>query len=197
MLKVGLTGGIGCGKSTVARLFEKLSVPVIDADVIAHQLVDKGHEALQQIERTFGRGVLQPDGSLDRPKLKSLIFGDSSRKKQLEAILHPLVYRAIQNQIEKLAGAYCIVCIPLLFETEMTAFVDRILVVDCPERVQLERVKNRDHLDENLIQSIIAAQVSRTYRKSRADDLIDNSGVASSLAEQVKNLHNLYLSLSN
>jgi dephospho-CoA kinase len=196
VLKIGLTGGIGCGKTTIANLFEALSVPVIDADQIAHQLVAKGQPALGRIEQEFGADILNQDGSLNRQKLKKIIFADAIQKQKLESILHPLVYQAIQAKLEQFDGPYCIISIPLLFETGMTSFVDRVLVVDCPVETQIERVQKRDNLSIEIIQSIINSQVSRSFRRERADDLIDNSALANSLAEQVKKLHNLYISLS-
>jgi len=196
MLKIGLTGGIGSGKTSVARLFAGLGSPVLDADVIAHQLVAKGQPALAQIRQAFGSSIVKPDGSLDRSHLRDIVFSDPEQKQKLEAILHPLVYKTLQAELEQLSAPYCIICIPLLFETNMPHFVDRILVVDCPVETQIDRVKNRDHLSTARIESIIASQASRTLRKSKADDLIDNSKTESGLAEQVKKLHNLYISLS-
>lgn len=196
MLKVGLTGGIGCGKSTVAKIFADLNIPVLDADEIAHRLVEKGQPALAQIQKEFGTTILNPDGLLNRKKLREQIFSDPKQKQKLESILHPLIYKALQAELEQLTAPYCIVSIPLLFETDMTHLVDRILVIDCPVEKQIERVKTRDNLTIERIQSIIDSQVSRTLRKTKADDLIDNSGTDYRLAEQVKKLHNLYLSLS-
>lgn len=197
MLKVGLTGGIGCGKSTVAALFAALNVPILDADVIAHRLVEPGQPALWQIQQAFGDGILNPDASLNRHQLRELVFSDVEKKQKLEAILHPLIYQTLQTELEQLAAPYCLICIPLLFETGMTAFVDRVLVIDCPVEIQLQRVKQRDKLTEARIQSIIDQQVPRSFRKAHADDLIDNSAADDRLAEQVKKLHNLYLSLSS
>jgi dephospho-CoA kinase len=196
MLKIGLTGGIGSGKTSVARLFAELGSPVLDADVVAHQLVAKGQPALVNIQQAFGSCIVKSDGSLDRSHLREIVFSDPEQKQKLEAILHPLVYKTLQAELEQLSAPYCIICIPLLFETNMLHFVDRILVVDCPVETQIERVKNRDHLSTARIESIIASQASRTLRKSKADDLIDNSKTESGLAEQVKKLHNLYISLS-
>lgn len=196
MLKVGLTGGIGCGKSTVAKIFADLNVPVLDADDIAHRLVEKGQPALAQIQQAFGPDILNPDGSLDRKNLRDRVFSDLKQKQKLESILHPLIYKALQAELEQLTTAYCIISIPLLFETGMTHFVDRVLVIDCPVETQIERVKVRDNLTIERIQSIIDSQVSRAFRKAQADDLIDNSDTDYRLAEQVKKLHNLYLSIS-
>jgi len=196
MLKVGLTGGIGCGKSTVAKIFADLNVPVLDADHVAHRLVEKGQPALDQIQQAFGTAILNPDGSLNRKNLRELVFSDIEQKQKLESILHPLIYQTLQTELEQLNTPYCIISIPLLFETAMMHFVDRILVIDCPIETQIERVKMRDHLTVERIQSIIDNQVSRVFRKAKADDLIDNSTTDYRLAEQVKKLHNLYLSLS-
>ncbi|MFZ2407445.1 MAG: dephospho-CoA kinase [Methylobacter sp.] len=196
MLKVGLTGGIGCGKSTVARIFAGFNIPVLDADEVAHSLVEKGQPALVLIQQAFGASVLNPDGSLNRKNLREKVFSDPRQKQKLESILHPLIYKALQAELERLDAPYCIISIPLLFETAMTHFVDRILVIDCPVETQIERVKIRDSLTTERIQSIIDSQVSRAFRKAKADDLIDNSGTDYRLAEQVKKLHNLYLSLS-
>jgi dephospho-CoA kinase len=197
MLKVGLTGGIGSGKTTVAKVFASLNIPVIDADEIAHRLVEKGQPALAQIQQEFGTDILNPDGSLNRKKLGERIFSDPEQKQKLESILHPIIYKTIQSEIEQLNAPYCIICIPLLFETGMVHFVDRVLVVDCPVEMQIERVKNRDNLTVEKIQSIINSQASREFRKEKADDLIDNTVTDYRLAEQVKKLHNSYLSLSD
>ncbi|MDI1276233.1 dephospho-CoA kinase [Methylobacter sp.] len=196
MLKVGLTGGIGCGKSTVAKIFADLNIPVLDADQIAHSLVEKGQPALARIQQEFGASILNPDGSLNRRHLREIVFSDLKQKQKLESILHPLIYKTLQAELEPLVAPYCIISIPLLFETDMTHLVDRILVIDCPVETQIERVKIRDNLTIERIQSIIDNQVSRAYRIAKADDLIDNSTTDYRLAEQVKKLHNLYLSLS-
>lgn len=196
MLKIGLTGGIGCGKSTVAKIFANFNIPVLDADEIAHRLVEKGQPALAQIEQEFDPNILNPDGSLNRSNLRERIFSDFKQKQKLESILHPLIYKTLQAELEQLAAPYCIISIPLLFETDMIHLVDRVLVIDCPVETQIERVKNRDNLSVARIQSIIDSQVSRLFRKAKADDLIDNSSNDYGLAEQVKKLHNLYLSLS-
>lgn len=196
MLKIGLTGGIGSGKSTVSRLFAKLNVPIIDADVTAHRLVQPGQPALVEIRRVFGDKIVMPNGQLDRAALRTLVFADPEQKKKLESILHPLIRAELRSEAENRTEPYCILAIPLLFETGMQQWVDRVLVVDCPVEIQIERVKKRDHLEDATIHAIIATQVSRETRTAGADDLIDNSGADSHLAEQVKKLHNLYLSLS-
>jgi dephospho-CoA kinase len=193
---VGLTGGIGCGKSTVSDLFLALGIPVIDADDIAHQLVIPGQPALREIIDLFGNKLLYSDGTLNRPLLRKMVFTNPIDKQKLEAILHPRVRSEIQAQLNALIDTYCIISIPLLFETNMNNIVDRILVVDCPVDLQIERVKQRNHLSEASIRSIIASQVSRDYRLKHADDVIDNTETNGKLAEQVKKLHNQYMSIS-
>jgi dephospho-CoA kinase len=197
MLKIGLTGGIGSGKSTIANYFQHYGIPIIDADIIARQLVDPGKLALALIEKAFGPTILNSDHSLNREELRETIFTSPNKKKQLETILHPLIYKEMQAEFDRQNSAYSILCIPLLMETNMTSFVDRILVVDCSLESQIERVKSRDKLSAERIQSIINSQVSRKHRLSLADDVIDNSKSDSQLAEQVKKLHNQYLFLSN
>ncbi|MGR9044715.1 MAG: dephospho-CoA kinase [Gammaproteobacteria bacterium] len=196
MLKIGLTGGIGSGKTTVARLFADYGVPIIDADIIARQLVEPGQPALERIQQVFGQRVINPDGSLNRNELRTLVFTDPGMKQKLEAILHPLILSEIQSETVRLKAPYCIICMPLLFETGMNRWVDRVLVVDCPVATQIARVAQRDHLNEETIRAIIASQAPRGLRNAQADDLIDNSETNSELAEQVKKLHNLYSSLS-
>lgn len=197
MLKIGLTGGIGSGKSTIANCFRHYDIPIIDADIIAQQLVEPGKPTLLLIEKKFGNRILNKDHSLNREKLRESVFTDPNKKKQLEAILHPLIYEKMQSEFDRQKSAYCIFCIPLLMETNMTNFVDRILVTDCSVESQIERVKGRDQLSTERILSIINSQVSRKYRLSHADDIIDNSKPNSALAEQVKKLHNQYLLMSN
>ncbi|MEI6745441.1 MAG: dephospho-CoA kinase [Methylococcaceae bacterium] len=196
MLKIGLTGGIGCGKSTVSRLFEQLGAPIIDADEVSHQLVQIGQPALETIRCVFGSEMLLENGALNRVGLKNLIFENLLAKKQLEAILHPLIFQEISNQIAVLTASYCIVSVPLLFETHSESLVNRILVVNCDVETQIERVTKRDNLPLKQIQSILAIQVSAAFRQNHADDIIENSKNNTTLAEQVKKLHNFYLSLS-
>jgi dephospho-CoA kinase len=197
VFKVGLSGGIACGKTTVSKLFTELNVPVVDADDMAHKLVKPGQPALLGIAKAFGNKVFNPDGSLNRQYLREIVFSDPQQKKKLEGILHPLIFASIQEKINQLDTPYCIISIPLLFETHTTHLVDRILVVDCPVEIQVERVKRRDGLADARIRSIINSQVSREFRIAHADDIIDNSNTdGSGLAEHVKKLHNLYLSIS-
>ncbi len=196
MLKIGLTGGIGSGKSTVCALFQELGVNIIDADNIAKALVSPGMPALTQIIDQFGKEFLQADGALDRNKLRKLIFSDKEKKQQLENILHPLVYKQIGIEIQRSTSPYCIVAVPLLFETQKSPLFDRILVVDCSIDEQLQRVENRDKLNRGQILSIIDSQIPREQRLKRADDIIENSANITQLAEQIKRLHNSYLLLA-
>ncbi|WFP49563.1 dephospho-CoA kinase [Methylomonas sp. EFPC3] len=196
MLKIGLTGGIGCGKTTVCRLFADLGVPVVDADLIARRLVEPGEPALQAIVQTFGADMLKTDGSLDRPKLREAIFADPEQKRRLDAIMHPRVYARIAADVAALQADYCLIAVPLLLESKNPYVVDRILVVDCPQPLQIERVVTRDKLSAEQAQAIVASQMSRPERLARADDVIDNSAGPELLAEQVKSLHNSYIFLA-
>jgi dephospho-CoA kinase len=196
-LKIGLTGGIGSGKSTVANLFHSLyHIPLIDADVISHQLVQPNQPALLLIHKKFGASIINPDGTLNRNHLRDIIFSDPDKKKQLEAIIHPLVYQEMQSIFDNTTAPYSLLSIPLLMETQHYAFVDRILVVDCSVETQIERVKQRDQLSDERILSIIASQVSRQHRLDHADDIISNTKSSNQLAEHVKKLHNQYLNLA-
>ena len=193
MYKVGLTGGIGCGKTTVSNLFKQLSVPVIDADEIAHALVNPAGIALTQISQQFGQTYILPDGNLDRSKLRETIFNDVEKKTQLENIMHPLISAEIEQQLSELSAPYAILSIPLLLETKMQAFVDHILVIDCPMEVQINRVKLRDQLSAAQITAIIHSQVSRSERLAQADSIIDNTQDQLNLSQQVKHLHKQFL----
>ena len=195
MLKIGLTGGLGCGKTTVANLFAAKGVPVLDADQIARELVEPGQPALAAIVREFGEEFLEA-GQLNRVRLREVVFQCPERKRQLESILHPMVFDAMQRQLATLRSDYCVLCIPLLLETEQQAFVDRILVVDCPVELQYERVKNRDGLEMAEIGRIIQSQVSRQERLAAATEVIENSGQMEQLVEQVEKLHRMYRTLA-
>jgi dephospho-CoA kinase len=195
MLVVGLTGGMGSGKTTVARLFAKRDIPVIDADEIAHQLVTPGSPASQEIAATFGNELFNERGELDRAALRTIVFSNDIKKKQLEAILHPRVQLSIQTAIGKLTCCYCIVVVPLLLEGGMSGLMDRILVIDCTEQQQVDRVMQRSGLDVSEIHAIMAAQANRQERLNAADDVIDNSGADDTLDNRVEELHQQYLGL--
>jgi dephospho-CoA kinase len=196
MLKVGLTGGIGSGKSEAARLFAKLGAPVIDADEIARQLVEPGSAALDEIVQLFGKNCLDDNGRLNRPVLAKIVFNDASRRQQLDDILHPRVRTRIQQDIQ--AGGnhpYVIVVVPLLLEAGLTDMVDRILVLLAPEKLRLQRVIERDARDPEQILAIMQSQAPDAVRKHAADDIIQNTGDLDALASSVAQLHRKYINI--
>lgn len=196
MLRIGLTGGIGSGKSIVCAIFRKLGVPVIDTDLIARDLVEPGTQALQQIVELFGTQLLQENGQLDRARLRELVFHDQTRLQQLEQLLHPLIRQEMTRRMEELNTPYAILAIPLLLEKGWQHSLDRVLVVDCSESLQRERALGRDGGSRQTIDQIIARQVSREQRLAAADDIIDNSGSLDALNRQVESLHRHYLSIA-
>jgi len=196
MLTVGLTGGIGCGKTTVSRLFEAKGIPVIDADVIAHAIVQKGEPALTLLTNTFGKDILSPDGSLNRDNLREIVFTRPTEKKKLENILHPLIYHSMFQQLGLSASPYGILSIPLLFETNHQSKVGRTLVIDCSEETQMSRVRSRDQLSDEMINSIMQSQCSRSFRRSHADDILNNNNTLANLEKDVDKLHASYLEMS-
>jgi dephospho-CoA kinase len=195
-LRIGLTGGIASGKSLVADLFAARGIPVIDTDVIARDVVRPGQPALEEIEREFGPDVLDPGGGLDRRRLRELIFADEARRRALEAILHPRIRSEAERQSAAAGGDYQIIVVPLLVESPMRHFMDRILVVDCSERTQLERLRARDTETEEQARRILAAQASRETRLGIADDVLENEGTKEEAATQVEHLHRQYLELA-
>ena len=197
MLRIGLTGGIGCGKSSVCKLFAELGAPIIDSDQIAHELVEPGNEALEQIVQQFGSEMLQPDGSLHRSRMRELVFHNENKRQQLEALLHPLIRQEMQRQLDALTAPYAILAIPLLLEKGWQKQLDRILVVDCSEAQQRARAQQRDGSSSETIRRIIGSQIGRTERLEAADDIIDNSGEPATLAPQVEALHQHYLQLAS
>ena len=196
MLTIGLTGGIGSGKSTAARIFKELGVPVFDTDKIARDLVNPGQPALQEIRKTFGDAVFNPDGSLNRLELKKLIFNDEPSRKKLEAILHPRIREQLLHDIRHCNALYCIAVIPLLIEHHWQTLVDRVLVVDVPESLQLARACERDELPGDVILSIIRSQVGRDTRLAAADDIINNEKEPDELRQQILALHHRYTLLA-
>ena len=193
MFTVGVTGGIGSGKSSAADRFRQLGVPVIDADVVARQIVEPGMPALQEIINTFGESVASDRGELDRAALRKIIFSDSSRKSQLEAILHPRIYDEILRLLSELSTPYAIVVIPLLAESKREYPLDRILVIDVPSDVQISRVTTRDGQSTEEVERIISSQASRYSRLAIADDVIENIGSKDDLYERVDAMHLTYL----
>jgi len=197
-LRIGLTGGIASGKSTVAERFSELGVPVIDADESSRAVVAPGQPGLQAVVARFGTGVLTAQGELDRRALRGLIFADSAKRQELEAILHPLIRADMEQRALHAVGPYLILAIPLLVEggARARARVDRVLVVDADETQQLQRLVARDAVSPEQARAILAAQASRAGRLSAADDVLVNSGTVSELRQAVDRLHERYLGLA-
>jgi dephospho-CoA kinase len=196
MLRIGLTGGIGSGKTTVADLFGRRGVPVIDSDDIARALAQPGQAPYDEIVRAFGADILDGKGRIDRPKLRKLVFTDTARRKQLEAILHPHIRSDIERQLRGLRGPYCVIVVPLLIEAGFADLVDRILVVDCDEHQQVARVAARSGLADADVRRIMQAQLSRAERLKHADDTLVNSGNVAELEAATETLHHRYLNLA-
>lgn len=201
MLRVGLTGGIGSGKTAVSDLFKKLGVPVIDTDIIARELVDNDAEVLQEITDAFGQDMLNLNGSLNRKKLAQLVFKVKQNKQRLEQILHPKIQREVIEQLQALAEkpeqpAYTIIVVPLLIEADYHALIDRVLVVMSDEQTRIERIRQRDKRSLNEIKSIIDNQVDDQKRQQAADDIIENDSDLKNLAIQVEDLHKKYQQLA-
>jgi len=195
-LIIGLTGGIACGKTTVAHLFIQQDAPVIDADDIAHQLVAPGQPALAHIVECWGTEILELDGHLNRAKLRQKVFANPQQREQLEAILHPLILQQMWQQARQQNTPYCLLSIPLLVETGLTDRVERVLVIDCSTDLQRQRLKQRSRLDDAEITQILAAQVNREKRLVIADDVIHNNGTLTELEQQVMVFHQKYLQLA-
>lgn len=193
-LRIGLTGGIASGKSTVATLFAELGATVIDTDVIAREVVAPGQPALNEIIAHFGNAVIDGDGRLDRAAMRQLIFSNDAARKQLEAITHPRIREETVKQSARAGGSYQLIVVPLLTESPLRSYVDRILVVDCDESIQIERLLARDTESEEQARRILAAQASRADRLAIADDVIRNDGDLTDTRRQVEALHHSYLS---
>jgi len=193
MIRIGLTGGIGSGKSAVARRFTELGVPVIDADAVARAVVEPGEPAYFQIVAQFGRDILAGDGRIDRAALRRQVFENPDKRRQLEAIVHPHVRAEMEQRVAEIDAPYCVLMIPLLLETGLTDRVDRVLVVDADDEQRVSWIRQRDGLDEAQIAAIMAAQVSRAERLAAADDCICNDGSIADLERQVDRLHRDYL----
>jgi dephospho-CoA kinase len=192
MLVIGLTGGIGSGKSTVAQLFADRGVPIIDADVAARKTTQPDSPAFTRIVKHFGNALVLPTGTLDRTKLRKIIFSDAKQRLWLEHLLHPLIRDEMKQEIDRLSAPYCIAVIPLLLEVEFYSFVNRILVVDAPEHAQIQRVAARDKASKSDIEAILKTQASRKNRKAHAHDIVLNDGIMADLIPQVEKLHEKY-----
>ncbi len=195
-LRIGLTGGIASGKSTVARRFTELGIPVIDADESSRVVVAPGQPGLERVVQRFGSGVLSAEGELDRRALRNLIFTDPDKRRDLEAILHPLIRADMERRAAEAVGAYLVMAIPLLVESAARDRADRILVVDADEAAQLERLTARDSVSLDQARAILAAQASRESRLKAADDVLVNSGTEAQLRDAVDRLHQRYLRLA-
>lgn len=194
---VGLTGGIGSGKTAVADAFAALGVEIVDADALAHRLSGASEPGFAAIRVAFGDAIVGADGELDRAALRRLVFADVAARRRLEAILHPLIRAEAERQVRGWRGAYGIVVVPLLLEHEgLRSIIDRILVVDCPEEEQVRRVVARSGLNVKEVRAIMATQLDRARRRASADDILDNSGTISAIAPQVQLLDQRYRELA-
>ncbi|HEY8101517.1 MAG TPA: dephospho-CoA kinase [Burkholderiaceae bacterium] len=194
---VGLTGGIGSGKTMVANMFGAKGAAVIDTDQIAHQLTKVGGSALPAIRAQFGEDFLTPEGAMDRTKMREHVFADPAAKKRLESILHPLIRMETAHAAKQANGNYLLFVVPLLIESgTWKDQVSRILVVDCPEELQVKRVVQRSGLSESQVRAIMATQATRELRRAAADDIILNDGDATLLMPEIDRLHTLYTSLA-
>jgi dephospho-CoA kinase len=194
---VGLTGGIGSGKTAVASAFAALGVEIVDTDVLAHRLSAVGQPGFVAIRDAFGSGILRADGEIDRGALRRLVFADDRARSRLEGLLHPLIGAEAIRLAGQWAGPYGIVVVPLLLEHEgLRSFVDRILVVDCPEDEQVRRVVARSNLAPADVRAIMAAQIDRRRRLAAADDVLDNSGAPEAIAPQARTLDRRYRELA-
>ena len=194
---VGLTGGIGSGKSAAAQVFEEIGITVIDTDAVAHALTAPGGAAIEPVRAAFGAAYLTPEGALERARMRELVFADESKKRLLESILHPLIRARTSELVRAARGPYVILMIPLLVESgDYRRRCQRVMVVDCPEELQVERVMARSGLAAGQVRAIMANQVTREARLAAADDVIDNSHDLAQLHRQVEALHASYLQLA-
>lgn len=195
---IGVTGGIGSGKSTVCELFaERFGVPVIDADVLAREVVEPGEPGLAALVERFGDDILTTTGTLDRPKLKRLVFSDDARRRELEQILHPRIRDRMRAALEAITAPYCLLGIPLLTEGGRSDVIDHVLVVDCPEEVQIERVRRRDDLTAAEVMAIMRTQASRESRRALADDIVINAGNRADLVDRIDELHQKFTRIAH
>lgn len=195
-LTVGLTGGVASGKSTAAEAFRALGVPLLNADHVAREVVAKGTPALARIRSEFGADFLGANGELDRPKMRQHVFANAQARRALEGITHPAIRERLMQWRDAQARPYCVLDVPILIESGMFELVDRILVIDAPEDVQVARLRERDRVGAELARQMLAAQATREQRLARADDRILNTGTVAQLCAAVGRLHQLYLDLA-
>ena len=194
--RVGLTGGIASGKSTAAGFFGGLGVPILDSDKIAREVVEPGQPPLEHLVKRFGPSILTPDGHLDRPALRNIVFSDPKARADLEALTHPAIGAAMEARSAEAGGPYQILVIPLLVEKNLSSHVDRVLVVDCDEALQVSRMHQRDGSTPEQAEEILRAQAPRAARLKAADDVIRNDAAIDSVRKQVAALHARYLKLA-
>jgi len=194
--RVGLTGGIASGKSTAAKFFGALGVPILDSDQVARDVVEPGQPPLERLVERFGRKILTVDGHLDRPALRDIVFSDPKARADLEALTHPAIGAAMEARSAAAGGPYQILVIPLLVEKNLASHVDRVLVVDCDEELQIRRLRDRDGSTPEQVQAILKAQAPRAARLKAADDVIRNDSDMSAVRDQVAALHQRYLELA-
>ena len=194
--RVGLTGGIASGKSTAAKFFGALGVPILDSDQVARDVVEPGQPPLERLVERFGRKILTADGHLDRPALRDIVFSDPKARADLEALTHPAIGAAMEARSAAAGGPYQILVIPLLVEKNLASHVDRVLVVDCDEELQIRRLRDRDGSTPEQVQAILKAQAPRAARLKAADDVIRNDSDMSAVRDQVAALHQRYLELA-
>lgn len=190
---LGLTGGIGSGKTAASDHFQRLGITVVDADVVAREVVLPGAPALDGIRARFGAGILLPDGQLNRPALREIVFADPAARRDLEAITHPAIREGLRQQLGAATSAYAILASPLLFESGQSAMTPHVLVIDVPEALQRERAARRDGVSLAQIEAIMAAQWTRAQRLVKADDILENVGTLADLQAGVERLHARYL----
>ncbi|MDH5611632.1 MAG: dephospho-CoA kinase [Gammaproteobacteria bacterium] len=197
MLKVGLTGGIGSGKSTVSEIFSNLGITIIDADRIAHQLMQSGSDSFNDIRQLLGDEFININGELDRKKIAQTIFSNPQKKIALEKILHPRIKQYLLQEVERFnSKSYIILEIPLLLESQFTDLVDRIIVVDADDDIRIQRTKQRDNRTEEQIRCIMNHQIDRDHRLQQADDILNNNGNIEDLRKAVTLLHHKYLAMA-
>ena len=196
-LLVGLTGGIGSGKSAVCREFERLDVPIVDADIVSREVVEPGTDGLRAIVDLFGIEILDADGTLDRARMRQLIFEDEKKRVMLESELHPRIRDRIRDQLDAIETPYTIMCVPLLVEKHGYENIDRVLVVDCPLETQISRVMSRDSLTRQQVESIMKTQASREQRLRLADDIVENAYGIEALRDPVRTLHTKYTTITD
>ncbi len=196
VLAIGLTGGIASGKTLAAEAFLALGMPLLEGDAVAREVVQPGTAALQRIKKIFGADYIRKDGQLDRARLRRRVFGHPAELKKLEAITHPLIRERLRTWRDAQTAAYCVLSVPILIESGMDALVDRVLVVDVPAEIQLQRLRERDDVSDALAQQMIKAQATREQRLHRAHDVIENRGSREQLRIAVQKLHRFYLELA-